>query len=85
MFGGDCAGKKTFAEWSSSSGATGDRVIARCQQLTNGCLGKMLNVDYLWECKESHVPNCGQTPGTTNAWLFIGECVEDTGMGGANP
>src|SRR4051812_48629973 len=44
---GDCADKPTFAEWGSTTGATGDEVVFTCTTAQAGCAGKTVGVAYL--------------------------------------
>jgi hypothetical protein len=75
-FGGECAGEPTWAAWSQMGGGmTGDRVVFQCTVVQAGCAGLQVGVDYLFECNQSHVPNCMmQTPETGYSWTLVGDC-----------
>ncbi len=76
-FEGECADEPDYATWKAGGGMTGDEVVISCNAAQAGCAGKQVGVPYLWQCTDSHVPNCqAQTPDTGNAWAFVGECVE---------
>ncbi len=82
---GDCAGKPSHAEWASSSGSTGDKVVFECEVSQSECADLDLYVDYLFECVDDHVNNCrSQTPEGGDSWMVIGSCAElaDSSMGG---
>ena len=54
---------------------TGDQVVYACTVAQAGCAGKETGVDYIWECTESHVPNCtSQNAQSGTAWAFVAEC-----------
>lgn len=82
---GNCAGVPTYEEWKAGSGqATLDQIVHQCSVIQAGCSGLLKGVDYLWECTQSHVPNCeSQMPEHGTSWALVGECVPDMGTAGA--
>ncbi len=80
---GDCADKPSYAVWQAGTGqATGDLVIYQCNHLQAGCASLQGEVDYLFECVDSHTNNCvSQSPEGGFAWQVLGSC-EELGTGG---
>lgn len=83
-FDGQCAGMPTHAEWtglSEQEKMSQPQAVFECDKLQAECNGLMAGTPYLFECTESHLPNCNQSPSDGSSWTFVGECT--AGMGGA--
>jgi hypothetical protein len=77
VFGGDCEGMPTMDQWKAMGGhMTGDQVVFVCTPpLQSGCQGLVDGTAYLWECTETHVPNCeSQDPRGGMSWTLLGPC-----------
>ena len=65
------------------STATGDFAVFTCPMAQSECKAEMVGEPSLFECVDSHVPNCRaklRLGGTS--WVFVGLCA-DLGTGGA--
>ena len=71
-----CDSLPTWSEWAAGSGQmSGDQVVYACTVAQAGCAGMDTGVDYIWECNQSHVPNCtSQNPQSGTSWTFVSAC-----------
>ena len=75
VFDGDCAGKPTYAQWAATTGAANDQVVFTCAALQASCEGRTIGQNSLFQCTETHVPNCAsQSPQDGSSWTFVTVC-----------
>ncbi len=75
VFEGDCAGKPTYAAWKATTGAANDQVVFACAALQASCAGRTIGQNNLFQCTETHVPNCAsQSPQDGSSWTFVTVC-----------